>query len=179
MAHGKDVGLNSEREALRVDFLKPAGLGDARREPADAATPRRAGMSGCIRAVGARADLHGPAPGGGEPDLPAGRDAEAERMALGYNAAARLAAGSVVAFVATAAYLRERGLSAPAILAYDVAAGLAVLEDLGDDLFATLIAEGERPRRRSTKRPSTLQVALQAEPPPDGAGRSTGGAGRC
>src|SRR3982750_4318891 len=68
---------------------------------------------------------------------------DAERMALGYNAAARLAAGSIAAFVTTAAYLRDHGLSAPRILAFDVDAGLAVLEDLGDGLFATLIAQGE------------------------------------
>jgi aminoglycoside/choline kinase family phosphotransferase len=37
---------------------------------------------------------------------------DAERVALGYNAAARLAAGSVAAFVATAAYLRARPVGA-------------------------------------------------------------------
>jgi len=91
---------------------------------------------------------------------------DAERLALGYNAAARLAAGSVGAFVATADYLRQRGLSAPRIFAYDVAQGLAVLEDLGDGLYATLIAEGqdERPLYEAAV---DLQVALHAETPPD------------
>jgi aminoglycoside/choline kinase family phosphotransferase len=68
---------------------------------------------------------------------------DAERLALGYNAAARLAAGSIAAFVTTAAYLRDHGLSAPRITAFNVDAGFAVLEDLGDGLFATLIAAGE------------------------------------
>jgi len=66
-----------------------------------------------------------------------------EREALGYNALARLAAGRVDAFVATATWLRAQGLSAPEIVAQDAQAGLAVLEDLGDDLFAALIEKGQ------------------------------------
>ncbi|MFI4936820.1 MAG: aminoglycoside phosphotransferase family protein, partial [Caulobacterales bacterium] len=62
--------------------------------------------------------------------------------ALGYNAMARLAAGRVDAFIACAGWLQSRGLSAPKILVADAAQGLAVLEDLGDDLYATLIANG-------------------------------------
>jgi aminoglycoside/choline kinase family phosphotransferase len=67
---------------------------------------------------------------------------EAERIALGYNARARLAAGRVDAFIACAAYLRGQGLSAPEIVAADPGQGLAVLEDLGDDLYARLIEGG-------------------------------------
>lgn len=66
----------------------------------------------------------------------------AEREALGYNALARLAAGRVEAFVACAAYLRSLGLSAPTIIASDPGAGFAVIEDLGDDLYARLIEAG-------------------------------------
>ncbi|HEY9218467.1 MAG TPA: phosphotransferase, partial [Phenylobacterium sp.] len=39
-------------------------------------------------------------------------------------------------------WLREQGLSAPHIEAHDAANGLAVLEDLGDDLYARLIEGG-------------------------------------
>ena len=90
---------------------------------------------------------------------------DAERLASGYNAAARLAAGSVAAFVATAAYLRDRGLSAPRIFAHDIAAGLAVLEDLGDGLYATLIAEGqdETPLYEAAV---DVQIALHSAAPP-------------
>jgi hypothetical protein len=66
----------------------------------------------------------------------------AERVALGFNAAYRLAAGRVDAFVACAAHLRSLGLSAPEVVAAEPNAGLAVLEDLGDDLYATVIAAG-------------------------------------
>jgi hypothetical protein len=88
-----------------------------------------------------------------------------QRIALGYNAASRLAAGSVAAFVAVAEYLRSQGLSAPAIPAYDVAQGLALLEDLGDGLFATLIADGEA-ERPLYEAAVDVQVALHAHAPP-------------
>src|SRR5690606_1228417 len=80
-------------------------------------------------------------PGEGAP-CPPGATPE-ERKAAGYNALARLAAGRVDAFIATAGWLSAQGFSAPTILAHDVGAGLAVLEDLGDDLFARLIEAGQ------------------------------------
>lgn len=135
----------SEREAARREvarraFLDAAGLGAARREPlaGDASTR-------------AYERLHPPS----GPSLilmdqppaletqPCPPDAsEAERAALGFNAAYRLAAGRVDAFVACAAHLRGLGLSAPEIVAAEPGAGFAVLEDLGDDLYATVIAAG-------------------------------------
>jgi tRNA threonylcarbamoyl adenosine modification protein YjeE len=66
----------------------------------------------------------------------------AQRAALGYNALARLAAGRVDAFVSCARFITDAGLSAPHVLAADAPAGLAVLEDLGDDLYARLIERG-------------------------------------
>ena len=57
------------------------------------------------------------------------------------SAKGMLAAGRIDAFIACAGYLRGQGLSAPEILAADPAAGLAVLEDLGDDLYARLIEQ--------------------------------------
>jgi aminoglycoside/choline kinase family phosphotransferase len=90
----------------------------------------------------------------------------AQRQALGYNALARLAAGRVDAFIATAGWLRAQGLSAPAILAADAPAGLAVLEDLGDDLFARLIEAGadEGPLYDAA---ITALVRLHETPPPE------------
>jgi aminoglycoside/choline kinase family phosphotransferase len=68
-----------------------------------------------------------------------------QRAAVGWNAMARLAAGRVEAFAAAAAYLRARGLSAPEVIALDPEAGLAVVEDLGDALFAREIEAGAAP----------------------------------
>ena len=43
-------------------------------------------------------------------------------------------------FLAIDAWLRARALSAPEVLVADRAAGLALLEDLGDDLFRPLLS---------------------------------------
>ena len=45
-------------------------------------------------------------------------------------------------FVAIARYLLARGYSAPAVLAADEAAGLLLLEDLGDDLYTRVLDAG-------------------------------------
>ncbi|MGE0742769.1 MAG: aminoglycoside phosphotransferase family protein [Hyphomonadaceae bacterium] len=66
----------------------------------------------------------------------------AERRQLGWNAMSRLAASRVEAFVAVAAYLDSIGLAPPAIYGADCEAGYAILEDLGDDLFANVIPRG-------------------------------------
>ncbi len=68
------------------------------------------------------------------PDGPVVRDGKP------YSQIAHLAE-DVTPFVAMALGLRARGFSAPAIFAADRAAGLLVIEDLGDDL----VVEGEPP----------------------------------
>ncbi|MFN0024714.1 MAG: aminoglycoside phosphotransferase family protein [Parvularculaceae bacterium] len=64
------------------------------------------------------------------------------RRALGYNAMARLAGPNLNAFTAVASALRNAGLSAPDLYAADAVSGFAILEDLGDDLFARAIPNG-------------------------------------
>jgi aminoglycoside/choline kinase family phosphotransferase len=154
--------LSSQREALKDGFLRTAGLGSAHREllSGDASTRRYERLT---TAAGAQLIFMDQPPV--ESVVCPPQATHAERLALGYNAAARLAAGSVAAFVATAAYLRDHGLSAPKVLAHDVDAGLAVLEDLGDGLYATLIAEGaaETPLYEAAV---DAQVLMQAVSPP-------------
>lgn len=163
-APGRDVNLGSEREALKVGFLQAAGLGEVRREilSGDASTRQYERLH---TPSGARLVFMDQPPALETAVCPPGASG-AERLALGYNAAARLAAGSVAAFVTTAAHLRGCGLSAPKVYAHDVEVGLAVLEDLGDDLFATLVAGGvdETPLYEAAV---DAQVVMQAEPPPD------------
>ena len=132
--------MTSEREDLRRTFLSAAGLGAARRQalPGDASTRSYERL---FPARGPSLILMDQPPSLETQPCPPGASAE-ERLALGYNALARLAAGRVEAFVACAAYLRSLGLSAPQVMAFDAGAGLAVLEDLGDDLFARLTATG-------------------------------------
>jgi aminoglycoside/choline kinase family phosphotransferase len=154
----------ADREALKRAFLQAAGFGSAVREPmgGDASTRLYERLR---TPAGESFILMDQPPALESAVCPPGADA-AERMALGYNAASRLAAGSVAAFVTVADYLRGLGLSAPAIPAYDVALGLAVLEDLGDGLYATLIAQGmdEVPLYEAA---IDVQVALHRKAPPD------------
>lgn len=156
--------MTSEREVLKRDFLRAAGFGGALREllSGDASTRQYERLylengSSLIFMDQPPAVESVVCPPEATPD---------ERTALGYNAAARLAAGSVAAFVATAGHLRARGFSAPRVVAHYVDAGLAVLEDLGDGLFANLIPEAAS-EVELYEAAVDVQAALQAEPPPD------------
>jgi aminoglycoside/choline kinase family phosphotransferase len=155
--------LGSDREALKADFLARNGLAGARREALSGDASTRA-YERLRLATGACLIFMDQPPALETAVCPPDATPEA-RIALGYNAASRLAAGSVAAFVAVAGWLRGQGLSAPAVVAHDAPAGLAVLEDLGDGLFATLIDQGqaERPLYEAAV---DVQVRLQAERPP-------------
>ena len=132
--------MSSEREAARRDFLAGAGLAAARREPLSGDASTRAYER--LYPVGGGSLILMDQPPSVE-TAPCPPDAtEAEREALGFNACYRLAAGRVDAFVACGGYLRRQGLSAPRVIASDAAAGFAVLEDLGDDLYARVIERG-------------------------------------
>jgi len=56
-----------------------------------------------------------------------------------YAQQAKLANNDCTAFMTVANALSIRGFSAPKILSYDLETGLVLLEDLGDDLFASLL----------------------------------------
>jgi aminoglycoside/choline kinase family phosphotransferase len=160
--------LSSDRELVKAAFLAKSGFGDARREPlgGDASTRLYERLHRAKSSGGDERFIFMDQPPALESVVCPPGASHAERLALGYNAAARLAAGSVAAFVAIAAYLRMRGLSAPRIFAHDIEAGLAVLEDLGDGLYATLIADGqdEVPLYEAAV---DVQIALHGETPPD------------
>jgi aminoglycoside/choline kinase family phosphotransferase len=152
--------LSTEREALKRRFLAQAGLADARREAMSGDASTR--LYERLHLSDGRTLILMDQPPAAESE-PAPPDATPEeRAAKGYNALARLAAGRVDAFVAVAAYLKGRGFSAPEIVAFDVPNGLAVLEDLGDDLYATLIAGGADPLPLYE-----AAVALHSAPAPD------------
>lgn len=129
------------REDVKADFLKRNGFGELRRErlPGDASTRSYERLH---RPDGGTLILMDQPPLAESPPCPDNATPE-ERVAMGYNASARLAAGRVDAFAAVAAYLNGRGLSAPKVLALNTADGLAVLEDLGDQLFARILEGGE------------------------------------
>ena len=155
--------MSSEREALKAAFLEQHGLGGARRErlTGDASTR----VYERLHRDGAPSLIFMDQPPALETHPCPPEASEAKRLALGYNASARLAAGRVDAFIAVAGYLRGRGLSAPVILHADAASGLAVLEDLGDDLYARLIEQGA-PEEPLYEAAIDLMVRLHAEPAP-------------
>jgi aminoglycoside/choline kinase family phosphotransferase len=72
---------------------------------------------------------------------------EETRRALGYNAVARLAGADCARFAAAAEWLRGHGLAAPDIYAADHGQGFVILEDLGDALFADVLADGGDERK--------------------------------
>jgi aminoglycoside/choline kinase family phosphotransferase len=143
MEPGRAAVSNSEtdREALKAAFLARAGLAEAARHPlpGDASTRRYERL---ITPSG-RTLMLMDAPPSAESPVCDPAWGPGERRDAGWNAMARLAAGRVDAFAATAAYLRSRGLSAPEVVALDVGAGLAVIEDFGEGVFAVLMAGGE------------------------------------
>jgi len=155
--------LSSERDAAKRAFLAEAGLGAARREilAGDASTRRYERLH---RPDGASLILMDQPPALESRPCPP-EATPAERVALGYNASARLAAGRIEAFVAVAGWLRGRGLSAPQVLAHDDAGGFAVLEDLGDALFARLIEDGQAEAPLYEAAVDAL-VRLHEQPPP-------------
>jgi len=72
------------------------------------------------------------------------------------------------AFVAMARHLRGLGLSAPEVMAADTDNGFLLLEDLGDDLFARLLARDPTGEAGLYGPAVDLLCHLQAVPPPKG-----------
>ena len=129
-----------DREEQRLAFLASAGLSDAVRAPlpGDASTRRYERLT---TVDGRSLMLMDQAASAESPPCDPSWSPE-QRHAAGWNAVARLSAGRVEAFAAVAAHLRSVGLSAPGMPALDAPAGLAVLEDYGDALFARVIEAG-------------------------------------
>lgn len=126
------------RDSEIVEFLTRAGWGEASRTrlTADASTRRYERLRRKTQTA-----MLMDAPPLESPPCPPGADDE-ERLRLGWNATSRLAASRVEAFAAVAGFLNQLGLSAPTVLDQDIPRGLALLEDLGDDLFASVIERG-------------------------------------
>lgn len=70
-------------------------------------------------------------------------------------------------FIRIAEYLRTQGLSAPEILARDVAQGFLVLEDLGDDLYARIVLRQPALEKELYETATDALVALHQAPLPD------------
>jgi len=154
----------SDREAQRQAIIDRAGLGAATRIPlpGDASTRRYERL----RLPGGASFMLMDQPAAAE-SPPCGPDwDDAARKAAGWNATARLSAGRVEAFASVAAHLKRHGLSAPEVVALDAPAGLAVLEDLGEGVFANLIAANAADERELYFSAIDVLARLHAEAPP-------------
>jgi len=127
------------RSAAMKDFLARNGWGGALVSPlpGDASTRRYARL-----ALGGRKAMLMDQPQNAEAPPASANASEDARRALGYNALARLAGADCARFIAAAQWLRAHGLAAPEIYEADPAQGFVILEDLGDALFAEVLAEG-------------------------------------
>jgi tRNA threonylcarbamoyl adenosine modification protein YjeE len=139
----------AERIAVIRRFLDHNGFGEAerRRIQSDASTRsyERLTLDGATTIL-----MNSPT----RPDGPPVRDGKR------YSAIAHLAE-SVTPFIAMARALRERGFSAPRIVAADRAAGLLVLEDLGNELVVA--GEPPAPIESRYEVAADLLVALHRE----------------
>jgi len=134
-AMGEDVCLLEWPDRLGA-LLAASGWGDANVEsfPGDASSRRYFRLT-----RGEEVAVLMDAPRGAEtPAEPEGATV-AEREALGYNALARLAGPEPAAFACLSNELVIRGFSAPKIIAADLQAGLLLLEDFGQGVYAKVI----------------------------------------
>src|SRR5262245_63300765 len=98
-------------------------------------------------------------------DAPRQADGPPIRDGKSYSKIAHLAEDMVRPFVAIGAALLEAGLSAPRVLASDLEHGLALVEDLGDRLFAAEIAAGT-PKALIYRAAVDVLLRLRAVPVP-------------
>ncbi len=155
--------MSLDREALKADFLARHGLADAQRFALAGDASTRAYER--LHTADGVTLIFMDQPPHAETE-PCGADFTPEqRAASGYNALARLAAGRIEAYVATAAHLKSLGLSAPEVIAFGAAEGLAVMEDLGDALYARLIGHGAGEEELYDAAVDALAVMHTAQPP--------------
>jgi N-acetylmuramate 1-kinase len=116
-----DFGVRAERIALIHDFLEESGYGTAKRQRMQGDASTRI-FERLIKNDQVTVFMNAPP----KPDGPPVRDGKP------YSAVAHLAEDTLP-YVALANGLRERNLSAPALLHADPVRGLIIMEDLGDD----------------------------------------------
>ncbi|MGN6514453.1 MAG: aminoglycoside phosphotransferase family protein [Rhizomicrobium sp.] len=153
--------MSDRTEAMQA-FLKSAGWGGATITPlaGDASTRRyfRVALNG------RKAMLMDQPPHAETPVAPADATPE-QRQKLGYIAVARLAGADVGRFVAVANYLHSHGLTAPQIYAADIPNGYALIEDLGDDLFDSVLLNGGDERELYLTAADVLAKLHESEAP--------------
>ncbi len=161
------MSMNKTDDSARAQFLACAGWESARLRPLAGDASTRSYM---------RAEQNGRnavlmiAPTGAE-TAPCPVDAnDEERRTLGYNAMARLAGPNLHAFIAISKTVRDIGLSAPEVFAADAALGLALIEDLGDNLYTSAVAAVDEATLYTNAIDALLKLRKASPPPPTGNG---------
>jgi aminoglycoside/choline kinase family phosphotransferase len=151
--------MSPEREQERREFVERSGWRGAEiiPRPGDASTRSYARV-----VLNGRKAMLMDQPQAAEAPAAHANATPEERRALGYNAIARLAGGDVGRFVATANHLRGLGLSAPEIYAGDAENGFALIEDLGDALYADVLTSGEGDERTLYESAADVLATLHA-----------------
>lgn len=161
---------HNTRQTERATFLSAAGWADAVAHPlaGDASTRSYERLE-----LGAQRAILMNAPGNAEAaSCPPGAT-PTERARLGYNAEARLAGPNLHAFIEIATTLTAAGFSAPRIYATDPDLGFALIEDLGDDLFARAIPAGADEHNLYTHAVDTLLALRRRDIRPPATDRYT------
>ena len=108
-------------------------------------------------------------------DAPIVPDGPPIRQGKSYSRIARLAENMVRPFAAIGAALRNAGLSAPAVQAFDLDKGILLIEDLGDRLFTSEVAAGT-PQSELWRTAVDALVKLRTVPRPSSLPLPDGGA---
>ncbi len=153
----------ARRASERREFLARAGFADATATPITGDASTRSYER--LMLHGRPAILMNAPPAAESAACPPGASHE-ERRRLGYNAMARLAGPNLNAFTAIAETARAAGLSVPEIISADPATGFAIIEDLGDELFARAIPKGAPEFELYAAAIDSLLALRKAAPPP-------------
>jgi aminoglycoside/choline kinase family phosphotransferase len=155
--------MTPERREEMHDFLRAAGWAEAAISPLPDDASTRHYLR--LHQDGKNAMLMDQPQEAETPQCPAGATPE-QRKTLGYNAVARLAGADCGRFVAAADFLRGKGVSAPAIYAADVKHGFVLIEDLGDGLFANVLADSDGDEHALYAAAIDALALLHVEPAP-------------
>jgi N-acetylmuramate 1-kinase len=144
----------------------PGPAVSVRAAPTAAAPAREAAINAFLAAAGWGAAVRAPLAGDASPR-------RYERLTLGARRVVLMDAApgpdaEPWPFLAVTAWLRGAGFSAPEVLAADPAAGLILLEDLGDALYARVLADSAADEPALYAAAVDLLAALHALPPPAG-----------
>ena len=159
--------MATDRAAEIDAFLRRAGWESATRKPlpGDASTRRYVRLD-----LAGRKAMLMDQPQSAETPVATASATPDERRSLGYNAVARLAGADIGRFVAASNHLRAQGLSAPEVYAADGELGLAVLEDLGDALYADVVTSDNEKELYAAAADVLAALHLKSAPemlPPD------------